>query len=548
MIPGYILQAKEEYIRKGLWKNVTLFELWDKNARDFPMEEAVVDHKKRLTWAQAKLWIDRLALGLLELGFKKGEVLVIQLPNRVELCLLRVACEKAGILSLPVLRTLRHKEIEYILHSIKAAGVVIPYQYRGFDYFNMIKEIQPRLPALRTILISGEEVPSGAISINQMVQPPEEKSYPPDYLKGKGFQAQEPSLLFLTSGSTGFPKFVQYASESRLCQARELVELLKLSHNDILAALAPAAGGPNIPVYFSAPLTGSKIVLLEYFEPEAALQLIEEEKVTIPCAVPSQLAMMFLCAKQRGYYSYKSVRVWYSPASSLSVSVAKEVEEKMGGIITNGYGAVDFGGSTQPTLDDPQEVRFLTVGKPIKGTVLKVVDDDGKEVAKGEVGEIWGRSASCAWGYFQDPEATRLAWTEDGWFRTGDLGKWDEKGHLIIAGRKKDMIIRGGQNIYPLEIESLLEEHPEVRAVAVVGMPDTIMGEKACACVVPHNGANFTFEEMISFLKGKRIAPYKLPERLEIIERLPMLSDGQKVDKKVLREKIASKLKEIQYS
>lgn len=542
MIPDYVLKAKEDYIRKGFWSSTTLFDLWEKNARNLPQEEAVVDQKKRLTWLQANLWINRLALGLLELGFKKGEVLVIQLPNSVELCLLRVACEKAGILSLPVLRTMRQKEVEYILHSTKAAGIVIPWQYRGFDYFDMVQEIHPRLPALRTIMVSGDEAPARTISINKTVQQPKEKSYPPDYLRGKGFQAYEPSLLFLTSGSTGFPKFVQFASVSRLFHGIQLAEFLKLSNKDILAALAPAAGGPNIPIYFSAPLTGSKIVLMEHYEPQAALHLIEEEKVTVPCAVPAQLAMMLDSARQRGYYSYKSVRVWYCPASALSSSVAKEVEEKIGGIVINGYGAVDFGGSTMPTLDDPPEVRFLTVGRPIKGTEFKMVDDAGKEVATGQVGEIWGRSASCAWGYFQDPDSTKQAWTEDGWFKSGDLGKWDEKGNLIIAGRKKDMIMRGGQNIYPVEIETLIQGHPKVQEVAVVGMPDAVLGEKTCAYVVLKNGVTFTFEEMISFLKGKKIAAYKFPERLEIIAKLPMVSEGQKVDKKALRLDIVSKM------
>lgn len=545
MIPDYVLKAKEEYIRKGFWKNITLSGLWDKNARDFPHEEAVVDQKNRLTWVEAKLWIDRLALGLLELGFIKGEVLVIQLPNSVELCLLRVACEKAGILSLPVLRTMRQKEVEYILHATKAAGIVIPWRYRGFDYFDMLQEIRPRLPSLRTILVAGDEIPAGTISISEMVRRPEEKSYSPGYLQGKGFQAFEPSLLFLTSGSTGFPKFVQFAAASRLCHGEQLAGYMKLSRKDILAALAPAAGGPNIPVYYSAPLTASKIVLMENFEPEQALNLIEKENVTVPCGVPAQLAMMLANANHRGCYNYKSVRVWYFPASALSGAVASEVEAKFGGTVINGYGAVDFGGSTMPELDDPQEIRFLTVGKPIHGTEFRLVDDAGKEVGRGEVGEIWGRSASCAWGYFMDSESTKQAWTEDGWYKTGDLGRWDENGNIIIAGRKKDMIIRGGQNIYPVEIENLLQGHPKVLEVAVVSMPDPILGEKACAYVVPEKGEEFTFEEMISFLKGKQIAAYKFPERLEIVPVLPMVSEGQKVDKKALRQDIIRRLAEV---
>jgi len=163
------------------------------------------------------------------------------------------------------------------------------------------------------------------------------------------------------------------------------------------------------------------------------------------------------------------------------------------------------------------------------------VDDEGNEVPQGGMGEVWGSGPCCSSGYYNDQEATRQAWTEDGWFRTGDLGMIDEKGNLVIVGRKKDMIIRGGANIYPIEVENLLITHPKILQVAIVKMPDPVMGEKACAYVVPRQGQNFTFDEMISFLKAKEIALYKLPERLEIVDAMPMVGGGQKVDKNLLR-------------
>ncbi|MFQ5826608.1 MAG: AMP-binding protein, partial [Dehalococcoidia bacterium] len=203
---------------------------------------------------------------------------------------------------------------------------------------------------------------------------------------------------------------------------------------------------------------------------------------------------------------------------------------------------VDASGVTRTTLDDPPEVRRLSAGRPYPGNEVKLVDGSGREVPRGEVGEIMARGPTMDFAYFRDPEATWQTWTRDGWHKLGDLGKMDERGYLSIVGRQSDMIIRGGQNIYPVEIENLLHTHPRVSAAAVVRMPDRIMGERACAYVVPKPGEKLTFEEMVSFLREQRIATYKLPERLETLERLP-LAGGQKVDKKVLEQDIAEKLK-----
>jgi non-ribosomal peptide synthetase component E (peptide arylation enzyme) len=182
------------------------------------------------------------------------------------------------------------------------------------------------------------------------------------------------------------------------------------------------------------------------------------------------------------------------------------------------------------------------VGRPFEGNEIKLVDESGQEVPKGETGGIVVRGPCGGTGYYKDPQATKEAFTEDGWFSTGDLGKWDEQGNLMLVGRKKDVIIRGGQNIYPVEVEKLLVTHPKVLDAALVGMPHPVMGERACAYIVPKQGEQFTFHEMVSWLREKGVAPYKLPERLEFLDQMPMVADV-KVDKKVLREDIARKLR-----
>lgn len=530
----------EEYTKRGYWKSTTFADLWDNNARRYPDREAIVDSRNRLTWAQARLWIDRLAIGLLELGFKKDDTLVIQLPNSVELTLLRVAAEKAGILSLPILRTLRHNEVAYILKVLEALGIVVPWEFRDFNYIDMLEELRPDLPKLKHIFVSGDRVPPGAISIQEMVLEPLEKKCPHDYLHDKKMPWDEFSTVAHTSGTTGFPKFVEYPICSTMALGVATVRAYGLSDADTVAALSPAAFGPSLIAHTCAPISGSKIIMMEHFDPEAALQLIEKEKVTAIGVVPAQLAMM-VAHPNFDRYNLSSLRLIRCTGAPLAYHIGVRVEEKMKAKIVQCYGAVDFSTICGSSFSDSREVCLLTTGKPYPGNEVKLVDDDGHDVPAGGVGEVWARGVSGVSGYYKDPEKTRRVW-EGGWYKTGDLGKFDSAGNLVVVGRKKDMIIRGGQNIYPAEIEAVLATHPKVLTAAIVAMPDEVMGERACAFIVPQKGEEITMEEVAAFLRGKKVAPFKIPERIEMTDKIPMVADGQKMDKKRLAQEIARKL------
>ncbi|MBI4331484.1 MAG: AMP-binding protein [Chloroflexi bacterium] len=535
----YTTQMVEDFFKKKEWLPTALFQVWERNAASHPDREAVVDEKNRYTWKQAAAAINRFALALAEAGFKKDDILVLQLPNVAELPLLRVACEKGGVMCLPVLRNLRTREVEYILGHLKVRGIVIPVKYRGFDYFEMANQIRSGLPELKHIWVLDDAVPAGATSVREILNTPLENKYPADHLKDRSYRPEEVSLINHTTGTTGFPKFVEYPMAARLRLGRGFIESLKLTDKDVVCALGAVPAGANCVPYFGAPQAGAKVVMLEHFEAEAALKLISKEGVTVACGVPAMWSM--LVERPNARTSTGSVRLWWNAGAFLPPQLGAEVEAKLGGVILSGLGASDFGGTMIPEIDAPQEVRLLTVGKGRAGTSFKVVDDSGREVKKGDVGEIWGAGPSAASGYFGDSETTWQCWTKDGWFKTGDLGKVDEQGNLILVGRKKDLIIRGGQNIYPAEIETLLLTHPAVASVAVVAMPDQLMGEKACAYVELKPGQSLTFKEMGKFLTDQDIALYKIPERLEIIENMPMVA-GTKIDKKVLQKDIADKL------
>jgi len=532
----------DEYVEKGYWEETTLYDLWNRNARNYPDREAIVDSNVRLTWAEAKKWIDRIALGFLELGLKRDEVIAIQVPNSVEQTLLRVACEKAGLLYLPVLRNLRHIEMEHILRFSEAVGVAIPWEFREFDYYQMIQELRPKLPGLQHVFVIGDKVPEGTISIMEMVKRPIEEDYPPNYLQDMGLKATETSFVLHTTGTTGYPKFVEYAACHRIWQWKMDAKYLNISGDDIFALITPHCGGIALPVFFGAPLVGARVVILQSPDIEDAFRLIEKERVAVACLVPTQLAMMVdhPCCDQ---YDLSSLRLWWCTGAPLPREVGLKAEAKLGGTVVTVLGASDWGCECINLPTASQEIRFRTVGKPIDATEIKLVDENGQEVPPGEVGEIWGRGPAAVSGYYRDLEATREVWTEDGWYMTGDLGQLDKEGNLIVVGRKKDMIIRGGQNIYPIEIENLLLKHPKVLEVAIVGMPDPLMGQRACAFVVPQPGEKFTFDEMIFFLREKKVASYKLPERLEWIKEIPVVGGGQKVDKKRLVAMITEKLR-----
>ncbi len=536
----------EKYIKEGYWTQETLYDYWEKNAKERPDKEALVDSTgKRLTWAEAKQKIDRIALALAkELGLKKDDTLLIQLPNCVEQFLVRVACEKAGVIALTEMITFRHAEVKWLAGQTEAAGAVVLKVYRDFDFYQMVKEVQSELPHLKHIIVAGDDVPEDAVSLNKIMEHPYEKEYPIAELGDRRIDAiREVGFLATTTGTTGLPKIIEQTMAARAIRAsKPHIENWQLNADDIIVAIAPTAGAPGgTPTYFCAPMAGAKSALLYEWTPENALEFMEKERATVIAVVPTHLARMLQLPVEK--YDLSSMRFIRTSGGPLAPALADEAEERFGCPVLSTYGTQDTGSVSGMPITASKEIRRLTVGKPPAGNETKILDESGKEVKQGEVGLLYFRSPSAPAGYYRDLEKTMSeAFDAEGWACPGDLVVQDEDGYLRIVGRQKDIIIRGGQNIYPGEIEGFLTTHPKVNAAAVVAMPDKIMGEKACAFVVPKKGEQFTFDEMVEYLKSKKIAMYKLPERLEILDALPVVSES-KVDKKLMRQWVADKLK-----
>jgi non-ribosomal peptide synthetase component E (peptide arylation enzyme) len=533
----------DEYIARGYWDETSVAQILRLNAKNYPESEAIVDGQTRLTWSELNRVTDAVALGLLDMGIKRDQALVAQVPTPSTTLLILLACHKAGIICCFPPLTFRQNEMKHVLKTLNAVAVVTPLTHRNTDYFGMMKEIADDLPQLRLFIVTGDEAPQGVIPFRRLLETSIEDKDPEKYLASQTFAPFEVSIISLTSGTTGMPKCVEHTGASSKAGGWGVVERGKMTQKDIMGDIAPLSGGPGLQNWWAGFQVGAKICLLERFSPEGTLELIEKERVTYLAAIPTQL-IKILRDTDLTRYDLRSLRVVRTGAAAFDAALARETEEKMNCKVLIAGGAQETYSFGQTGVDDTLEKRLHTLGKPFPGNEVKITDGKGKECPQGEVGELFVRGATTSSGYFGDPDRTVEAWGElgkGGWYRTGDLAKIDEQGYLVLVGRKKEMIIRGGQNIYPKEIEDLLLSHPRVRQAVVLGIPDPVMEERACACVTPVKGQDFTFDEMSSFLKRKGLAIHKHPERLEVMEEFPQLVDGQKVDKISLKKMILEK-------
>jgi len=471
-----------------------------------------------------------LARGFLATGIPRGAVVACWLPNWVESYVLRIACERAGFVWLPIAARLREWELQRILERSEPAALIVPDRFHERDYAAAAQTLAADLRKPLVLVVVGRARPGAAMSLDEVVRrgndpwAPELLDPPP----GDG------SVILPTSGSTGIPKFAQFAVATWLVRARAQAELLELRADDVVLALSQGIGPSIIPLS-PAPVVGATAWLVDEFEAGLVNGILARVRPTIVCGVPPQITVL-LDDPAWSDAGVERVRIWYTTGAAFPPAAAARVEGSAPGIVLTGYGGMDFGGWTVPSPDDAPAVRLHTVGRPRGGTELKLVDEAGNDLPVGETGEIWGRGPCCAMGYFRDDAATVEAWTADGWFRTGDLGRFDAAGNLIIVGRKKDRIRRGGMSIEPGEIEALLGGHPRIHKAAVVGFPDPLLGERACAFVVPKDGAAVTLDEMVAYLRAHRIATFKIPERLEIVAEMPLR--GDKIDRAALRRTI----------
>ncbi len=507
----------------------------DENAYRAREKEALVDARRRLTWGQMKEFSDALALGLLDLGLERDGRVLIQMPNSAELFLARLACEKAGLHLVTVSPSLRRAELEPIVHFTRPEVAILPAEYRGFRHLDLLEQL--RTPELRHILVAWEEVPAGYLSLETILSTPvndEQRCR----LVATRYGVEDVCQLATTSGSTGVPKCAAVPLYTRLLTAWMHLRRYRVDGNDTLCAVtAIISGVADGLVYNGVCQAGARVVLMDHFDPQRTYEIVAREQVNVLPMVPTMISRL-LALEGSDDTDRGSLRIIVSHGSPLPHGLGYAAETRLGCRIMQGYGSVDCGGLCATSWEDPPDVRIGSVGRPLDGNEIRIMDGDGIEVPRGEVGHLWVRGLPSDARFLENPElnARRRA---DGFLDLQEWGRMDDQDNVYLMGRDQDLIIRGGQNIFPADIENLLIRHPKVREAAVVGYSDPEMGERIAICVVLGAGVSLTLGEVTAFLRDQDLAPFKRPDRLELMDRFPRVASGDKVDKRALRESLS---------
>jgi cyclohexanecarboxylate-CoA ligase len=522
----------------GLWPDRLFTDYLDEAVCDTPDKIAVVAYNvsdggtTRLSYADLARNVERLAVGLYRLGVKPGEVVSFQLPNWWQFVAVYLACVRIGAVANPLMPIFRQRELRFMLGLAETRVVIAPRVFRGFDHGSMLLEMRSDLPALQRVLLIGGE---GEHSFEKVLQRPEpmRPSDVGDLFRKLRPGPDEPTQLMFTSGTTGEPKGVMHTPNTLIGTA--------------LSFMAAAGTGPSDTVLMPSPLAHqsgflygmglalvlkTKLVLQDVWTPQVAGDLIEREQANYMFASTPFLADLTNCADIDAA-KVRSLRRFVCSGAPIPGALVERATQQLGFKVLSGWGMTESGLVTLARPDDPPQTSAQTDGRAIHGMEVRAVDESGALVAAGVVGRLQARGVAMFVGYLKRPELGSV--DEAGWFETGDLARMDERGYLRITGRSKDVIIRGGENIPVVEIESLLYRHPKVMTISVVGMPDARLGERACAFVLPKPGEIVTLADVREFLEAQSVAKQYWPERVELVTEMPVTPSG-KIQKFKLRE------------
>ncbi|MFI5341922.1 MAG: AMP-binding protein [Candidatus Methylomirabilales bacterium] len=515
----------ERFAPSGHWGTETFYQILERQAVAHPEREALVDRSHRVTYGELKVRVDRVAARLGALGIGRGDVVTIQLPNWVEFAYVFFALERLGAVANQIGPDFRSREVEYIIRFSESRAFVCPASFKGFDYVAMIEELRPKLPDLKVVCVLGGRG-NGMLSLDDVVYGEDSTS-----LRAELVGANDVVRMAFTSGTTGNPKGVIHSHNTTLSTCWTLNRDMNVTERDVFLIYLPLGLNWGYLTLVQAVLAGARAVLLDQFSGRAALELIDRERVTFIPTAPASIISM-LNEPTLGRFDLSSLRVVITGGASCPIETIREFRARMHGSLIELYGMLETGFHTYTRLSDDPEAVTGTVGKRSSGMGLRLIDEHCRDVPPGAEGEIAADGPSVHLGYHKNPAANAELFTADGWFRTGDLGQFDQAGNLKIVGRLKEMINRGGKKFFPREIEEILYTHPKILHAAIVGVPDPRLGERNCLCVIPRPGERVSLEEIVAFLKDS-VATYKLPEMVEIFEDLPFTPTG-KIQRHVL--------------
>jgi len=498
-------------------------------------KEVVYDGYRRMTYKELVDSVEYMASALVALGIQKGDRVIVCLPNWNEFLVIYFSLARLGAILVPCNPRYRTEELVYILENSKATAAFLTGEFGHIDIFASHSSAGGSLNYIFTVRSQQKGHYSFADLIELGKRSP---AVPPISIDA----TEDVFAILYTSGTTGKPKGAMLTHQNVFYSANATIEALQCTDDDVFLVAVPVFHVFGmVPSILSAVLCGARLVFMEQYKAEEALRLIEQEKVTIHHGVPTMF-ILELNHPNFNQYQLSSLRTGIIAAAPCPEEVVRKIRTQMGCDIVISYGLTETSATlTITSFDDSDSVRSETVGKAVSGAEVKVVDDNRREVKPGEVGELACRSFGVMKGYYGMPEKTKEVIDEEGWFYTGDLATIDENGYVRIVGRKKEMIIRGGYNIYPREIEEMFYKHPSVMEVAIIGLPDSVLGEVSCAVIKLRSGCVEDEESMKAYIKGK-VADYKVPDRIVFVEELPVTPSG-KIKKVALREMMEEQLK-----
>lgn len=532
----------ERYVKQGWWRGLTLGDYLDRAADMHPNKEAFVDRIGCYTYGQAREKVDRLALGLIKLGIKPLDRVLVQLPNWNEFVFAYFACQKIGAITVLLIERYRQFEIDRLLNLTGATAWIVPKRTHKFDFAPMISDILAHHPEIKNVItVRGKIGSTGFPSLEDLIKENEPTQDNLSQMAQRRPSPMQVAHMGPTGGTTGEPKIVPRTHYSLACA----VEFCSMSWNQHCEDVNMIVGPVGHDLSFSKGLLGSiitqgKLVFQESTDNAEICETIQREKVTSIIWVPT-LAQRLLQYEDADQFDLRSLKKMHSGGGASHPGMVKGIMDRFGICFYNGYGGTEGMTCITRSVDDCETI-CCTVGRPtFPHDIYKVVDAQGKELPPNTTGELLVKGPCVFSGYYSNPEENIKVFDDDGFFKTGDLARITEDGYITLTGRSKEMINRGGESISATEIEKLINRHSDVAAVAVIPMPDELMGERVCAYIETRPGIAMTFEEVIAFLKGQKAAVLQLPERIEFIERMPV-TKADKLDKQALRKDIEKKL------
>jgi len=533
----YDPEDAESYNRLRWWLGMTWGDVFDKATDLYPDKVALVDAEGRYTYRELRKMVDGLAAALMNLGIGMGDRVLVQLPNWHEYILSFFALQKIGAVVVMLIPRHNQIEINHFAKLTEARGWILPTSYGKIEYQGVVEEVLQKNPQLEHIITVRGAWEGKSKNLDGLIKKSRPTAGDIRAIMQRRPDPMDVCQIMPTGGTTGMPKASPRTHNDYLCNVEYHSRAWEITSDDTLMVVTPVGHGMAMHWGIGGAFFNfAKLVLLDSTDPEEICKTIGQEKVTALPSVPAIITRIVHLEHLNRYdlTSLKKISVGGAPSTP---ELVKGVWTKIGCKYYNGLGSVEGTCAATRTEDDIETICY-SVGKPIcPYDRLLIVDPKGKEVPPGEEGELVSKGPGIFRGYFKSPKDNEAVFTAEGFFRTGDLAKKDERGYIYITGRIKDIVNRGGEKISAVEIENLMSVHPAVESVAVIGMPDKVLGERICAYVQTRAGRKVVFEEIIAFLKSKGASVLQLPERIEFIDAIPLTRIG-KQDKKALREDI----------